>query len=284
MTHSKLLPAAIALIWMSGSVALAAPTTAPSADTAQQQLKNSPRHGEWVDVPMPGSDVKIRTWVVYPETKDKAPVVLVIHEIFGLSDWVRAVADQLAAEGFIAVAPDFLSGMGPNGGGTESLGDGVGQAIRKITPDEQVKRLDAVRDWALAQPSANGKSGSVGFCWGGSASFNYAAHQSKLNGAVVYYGTAPMKERAPDLDLLSNVPCPVLGNYGGADNRVTSTVEATRTSMLQLKKPYTANVYEGAGHGFLRQQNGQNGANQKAADQAWAATIEFFKKNLSESK
>jgi carboxymethylenebutenolidase len=262
-----------------------APTKLPaSADTAADVLKNSPRHGEWVDVPM--GDVKIKTWVVYPEVKEKAPVVIVIHEIFGMTDWVRAVSDQLAAEGFIAVAPDLLSGMGPNGGGTESLGNQVGQTIRKLDADEQGKRLDAVRNWAIAQPSASDKTATIGFCWGGGASFSYAVHQPKLNGAVVYYGTAPMKPREgnspPEVnkDLVAKVNCPVLGCYGGNDNRVTSTVEPTKAAMSELKKEYDPHVYVGAGHGFLRQQNGQDGANMKATEQAWTTTVEFLRKNM----
>src|SRR5438105_10177560 len=127
----------------------------PSGDAAADALKASTRHGEWVDIPIANSDAKIHTWVVYPERKDKAPVVLVIHEIFGMTDWVRSVADALAAEGFIAVAPDLLSGMGPGGGGTESFAaDGVRDAIRKLSGDEVVKRLNAVRDYAIALPSA----------------------------------------------------------------------------------------------------------------------------------
>ncbi|HSV15366.1 MAG TPA: dienelactone hydrolase family protein, partial [Tepidisphaeraceae bacterium] len=119
-------------------------TSPPSAATAEKVLKDSPRHGEWVDVPMPGSEVKLHSWIVYPERSDKAPVVIVIHEIFGMSDWVRATTDQLAAEGFIAVAPDLLSGFGPNGGGTESFNDrDVRQAIMKLSPDEVAKDLDA---------------------------------------------------------------------------------------------------------------------------------------------
>ncbi len=245
---------------------------APSADTAAAALKNSPRHGEWVDVPM--GDVKIKTWVVYPEVKDKAPVVIVIHEIFGMTDWVRSVADQLAAEGFIAVAPDLLSGMGPDGGGTESLGNNVGKTISKLTAEDQAKRIDAVRDYALAQPSATDKSATIGFCWGGGASFAYATHQPKLNAAVVYYGTPPKK------DDLAKITCPVLGCYGGNDARISATVEPTKSTMAELKKDYTPNIYDGAGHGFLRQQSGQNGANLKATQQAWPTTIEFLKKNL----
>src|ERR1700761_6315384 len=136
----------------------------PSGDDglAAKALAASPRHGEWVDVPIPGGDLKLHTWVVYPERHDKAPVVIVIHEIFGMTDWVRGVTDQLAAEGYIAIAPDLLSGFGPDGGGTESLGANVGATFRKLTPTEQAKRLDAVRGYAVALPSATGKVGTIG--------------------------------------------------------------------------------------------------------------------------
>jgi carboxymethylenebutenolidase len=243
-----------------------------SAETAQQALKDSPRHGEWVDVPI--GDAKVHTWVVYPERKEKAPVVIVIHEIYGMTDWVRAVADQLAADGFIAVAPDLLSGKGPGGGGTEAFkADDVKGAIQKLDKNEVVSRLNAVRDHALAYPSASGKSASIGFCWGGAASFNYAANQPKLNAAVVYYGTAPQKES------LEKIECPVLGLYAQDDARVTATLEATTQTMAELKKSYTPHVYDGAGHGFLRQQTGRD-ANLKASQKAWPETIQFLKKHL----
>jgi carboxymethylenebutenolidase len=246
----------------------------PAAEGAEAALKNSPRHGEWVDIQMPGSDTKIKTWIVHPERADKAPVVLVIHEIFGMQDWVRAVADDLAANGFIAVAPDFLSGKGPNGGGTESLGNNVGQSIRTIDAAAQAKILDAVRDYAIKLPNATDKTATIGFCWGGGVSFSYAVHQPKLNAAVVYYGSPPATEQ------LAKVNAPVLGNYGGNDARITQTVEPTKKALEALKKTYEPHVYEGAGHGFLRQQSGQNGANQKAANEAWPTTIAFLKKNL----
>jgi len=253
------------------SLALAADP--PSSDTAAKQLSDSPRHGEWADVPM--GDAKIESWVVYPETKDKAPVVIVIHEIFGESDWIRSVADALAAEGYIAIAPDLLSGKGPNGGGTDSFEKNkVQEAIRGLSKEEVVQRLSAVREYALALPSANGKSATIGFCWGGGASFNYAANQPKLNAAVVYYGTPP------DKDAMAKIACPVAGFYGGDDARVTSTVEPTAKTMDERKKPYTHHVFDGAGHGFLLQQTGRNGANEKAAKEAWSETIAFLKKNL----
>ena len=257
-------------------------TIPPSDKTAADALKNSPRHGEWVDIEMPGSEVKLKTWVVYPESKAKAPVVLVIHEIFGLTDWVRGVADQLAADGFIALAPDLLSGMGPGGGGTEALGDSVRETIRKLTPDDVSTRLNAVRDYGLKLPAARAdKSACIGFCWGGSASFNYAVRQPKLSAAVVYYGTGPMIDGKPHAEAMGKIACPVLGCYGGDDARVTSTVEPTAAAMAELKKTYTHREYEAAGHGFLRQSSAdqRDGANLKAAQAAWKETIEFLHAN-----
>jgi carboxymethylenebutenolidase len=276
MMRTILLVAAIILRTFSTGLAADAPDvkTPPSAATAAAALANSPRHGEWVQVPLPGSDVKIDTWVVYPERPDKAPVVLVIHEIFGMSDWVRAAADELAAEGFIAVAPDFLSGKGPGGGGTESLGDQVGRTIMMLTVDDDTRILNAVRDYALALPSATDKCGCIGFCWGGGTSFSYATQQPKLNAAVVCYGPPPPAAAMAD------IACPVLGLYGGDDARITSTVEATTRTMADLKKSYEPHVFDGAGHAFFRQQDAHEGANLQAARQGWDLAIAFLKANL----
>lgn len=255
------------------------PTTLPAAGDdglAAKALADSPRHGEWNDIPIEGSDVKLHTWVVYPERPDKAPIVIVIHEIFGMSDWVRAVTDQLAAEGYIAVAPDLLSGFGPNGGGTDSLGNDVRSAFGKLTLEEQFKRLDAVRDFALKFPSATDKVACIGFCWGGGASFAYATHQPTLKAAVVFYGPPP------DSKAMANIACPILGLYGGDDARISATVPATIKTMTDLSKSYSPHVFPGAGHGFLRQQNLRNGANLKAAQQGWSEAIEFLRKNLEQ--
>jgi carboxymethylenebutenolidase len=247
----------------------------PDADHAKESLAKSPRHGEWVDVKL-ADGTKVVTWVVYPEKKEKAGVVIVVHEIFGLSDWVRGVTDQLASEGFIAIAPDLLSGMGPNGGGTQALGEEATKVIRNLTPEAVVVRLDAVRAYALGLPAANGKVGSVGFCWGGAASFNYATAQPKLNAAVVFYGTSPS-----DAAAYAKISAPVLGHYGGDDARVNATIPTAEDEMKKLGKSYTAKTYEGAGHGFMRQQDGRGGANLKAAQQAWPATVAFFRELLN---
>ena len=265
-----------------GAEPAAAPTSAvalpPTEQTARSTLNASPRHGEWVDVQRPGSDVPISTWVVYPERSDSAPVVLVIHEIYGLTDWIRGVADQFAAKGFIAVAPDLLSGMGPDGGGTASLGEGdnVVATIRTLEPDERTRRLNAVRTYALDIPAGNGRLGSVGFCWGGGASFAYAVDQPDLNAAVVYYGASPAE--APDY---ARINAPVLGLYGADDARVNATIPRAEEAMADGGKSYEPNLYDGAGHGFLRAQEDRDGANRRATEQAWPRTVQFFREHLA---
>jgi carboxymethylenebutenolidase len=243
---------------------------------ALDQLKSSPRKSEWVDIK--GSNgTPIKSFVVYPERRDKAPVVIVIQEIFGLTDWIRGVTDQLAKEGFIAIAPDFMSGMGANKGGSAELGEqGATREIGKLTDDDKVRILNDVRTYALAIPSANGKLGTVGFCWGGGTSFLYAIKQPALNAAVSYYGPMPSDPAA-----FATVKTPVLGLYGGNDNRVNANIETTRSGMAAAKAEYEPHIFEGAGHGFLRQQNGSANApgNMKAAEQAWPLTIEFLKQH-----
>lgn len=236
----------------------------PSDKTAKEALDKSPRHGEFIEAPLAGSDVKIKCFVAYPETKDKAPVVIVIHEIFGMTDWVNSIADAIAAEGFIAIAPDLISGMD---GATESPRETIG----KLTEEETIKRLDAVRDYAVALPAANGKSACIGFCYGGRTSFLYATAQPKLDAAVVYYGNGPAPEK------ISSITAPVLGNYGGDDARVNATILDTEAKMKEANKSFEYTIYEGAGHGFLRQQDGRDGANLKASQEAWPKTIAFLK-------
>jgi carboxymethylenebutenolidase len=269
----NLLAAMLVTLAAFGSRAFALP---PGEADAKATLEKSPRHGEWVEVQIPGRATPLKCFVVYPERKEKAGVVIVIHEIFGLTDWIRSVTDQLAADGFIAIAPDLLSGHGPNGGGTDSLGsrDDVTKAIRSLKPDEVNASLDAVRDYAAKLPASNGKTATIGFCWGGSTSFAYAVHQPALNAAVVYYGTSPKNEE------LAKITAPVIGFYGGDDARVNATVSPAEAEMKNLGKTYEPHTYDGAGHGFLRQQDGRNGANQKAAEQAWPATIDFLRKHF----
>lgn len=248
----------------------------PGNEQAKPRLNTSPRHGEWIDVKVPGSDQPVKTWIVYPERSTRAPVVIVIHEIYGLTDWIRSVADQIAADGFIALAPDVLSGKGPDGGDTDSFGsrDAVVGAMRKLSREEVTTRLNAIRDYGIKLPAATEKFGSIGFCWGGSTSFAYATAQPELNAAVVYYGSAPAAAG------LGKINAPVLGFYGGDDARVNAGIPAAETGMKDLGKSYEHHIYEGAGHGFLRAQDDRDGANMRATQLAWPRTVAFFRQHL----
>lgn len=248
----------------------------PGEADAKAALNASPRHGEFVDVAIPGDATKLRTWVSYPERSSKAGTVLIIHEIFGLSDWIRGVADQLAAEGFIAIAPDLVSGLGPGGGGTDSAAsrDDVVKMVHSLTPQMTRARLNAARAYAASIPAANGKIATLGFCWGGGESFRYAANQPPPDAAVVFYGVSP------DSVTLPLVKAPVLGNYGGDDARVDATIPPARAVLEKMGRVYEPHLYEGAGHGFLRAQGDRDGANLKATREAWPRTIAFLKKHL----
>jgi len=257
----------------SPSVSVPANQSLPAdAAGARARLASSPRHGEWVSYKS-GAD-SIRAWLVYPQRKDKAPVVVVIHEIYGLTPWVRAVADQLAEAGYIAIAPDLLTMKGlPNA--TDSVpSDLATAAIRTLGMDEVQRYLDASASYAMSLPSAQKKYGIVGFCWGGGASFQHAVHSPSLAASVVYYGVSPATES------LASIRAPVLGLYGGSDARVGATVPPADSAMKALGKTFTHHSYEGAAHGFLRQQSGQAGANLTATQQAWPATIAWFRRYL----
>jgi carboxymethylenebutenolidase len=254
--------------------ALAAQALPPDEAGALPALNKSPRHAEWVSVDAGGGD-KLSLWVVYPEVPNKAPVVLVVHEIFGLSDWARSVADSLAAEGFIAVAPDLLSGKGPGGKGSSSMTVDQARTVNSaLELGEVYRRLDAAAKYATALPSANGKFGIVGFCWGGGVSFGYATKQPTLGASVVFYGVPPASKD------MAAISAPALGFYGGDDARITSTVAGTAQDMKGLGKSYESAIFDGAGHAFMRQQDGKAGANLKAAQAAWPRTIRFLKSSL----
>jgi carboxymethylenebutenolidase len=237
---------------------------AKAQDWAKATLAKSPRHSEWVKVTHDGRTVD--TYVVYPESKDKRPVVLIIHEIFGMSDWVEDLADQVAAAGYIAVAPDLLSGMGPNGGRSSSFADGkTMEAVSNLNPDQVTADLNAAADYGLKLPATNGKLFVGGFCWGGSQTFRFATNRPDLKAAFVFYGGAPSK------DALANIKAPVYGFYAGNDARIDATLPDTKEQMKALGKPYDPVVYDGAGHGFMRagEAPDANDANKKARTEAW---------------
>lgn len=236
-------------------------------DWAKARLAKSPRHQEYVNVKH--DDREVNCFVVYPEVSNKATAVIVIHEIFGLTDWARSVTDELAAAGYIAIAPDLLWGSGPNGTGTEELiksGANVGQAIRQLPPEQITADLNAVADYVAKLPACNGKVVVGGFCWGGGQSFRFATNNKHLKAAFAFYGTAPT-----DSSDLERINCPVYGFYGGNDARVSATVPKTTEMMKAADKKYEPVIYEGAGHGFMRagESADASAANKKARDEAW---------------
>jgi carboxymethylenebutenolidase len=234
-------------------------------DWAVAKLNKSPRHREWVTVKHDGRSVE--TFIAYPESKNKTPVVLVIHEIFGMTDWVQDLADQVAEAGYIAVAPDLLSGMGPNGGRTTSFAPNtVMEAIAKLNPDQITADLNAAADYGLKLPASNGKLYVAGFCWGGGQTFRFATNRPDLAAAFVFYGPPP------DKDAMARIKAPVYGFYAGNDARIGATVPDTIANMKALGKTYEPVTYEGAGHGFMRAGEAPDAseANKKAREEAWA--------------
>lgn len=248
--------------------------TANAQEWAKARLEKSPRHHEWVKVKHDGREVNC--YITYPEVKDKAPVIIVIHEIFGLTDWARGVTDQLAEAGYIAIAPDLISGMAPGGGGTAELGssDSATKLVSGLPPAQVTADLSAVADYASRLPAANGKIAVVGFCWGGGQSFRYATNNRELKAAFVFYGTPP------DEADIARINCPVYGFYAGNDARVTKTVPKATELMKENKKIYEPVIYEGAGHGFMRAGEAPDAspANKKARDEAWVRLKDLLKK------
>ncbi len=256
----------------------AAPTMRSTSQAwAKQAVAQSPRHHEWVKVQ--SGNRAVSAFVVYPEVQTKAPSVVVIHEIFGMSDWVQMLADEVAAAGAIAIAPDLLSGMAPNGGGTDAFGEGtaVGKAIRDLPPDQVTADLHAVADYVAKLPAANGRVAVAGFCWGGSQSFRFATNRPTLAAAFVFYGSGP--QAAEDI---ARINAPVYGFYAGNDARIGATVPKTQEQMQSAGKTYDLVTYEGAGHGFMRAGDARPPApdadpkaqeayagNRKARDAAW---------------
>ncbi|MEO6848663.1 MAG: dienelactone hydrolase family protein [Chthoniobacterales bacterium] len=239
------------------SILILSTFAASAQDDAKTRLEKSPRHGEWVE--FSSGSRKIKAFVVYPQTKNKATVVLVIHEIFGLTDWIRGVCDQLAEAGYIAIAPDMLSGP------THQEGDEARKAISELKPEQIESELNATADYAMKLPAANGKLAVAGFCWGGGQAFLFAEENAQLKASFVFYGAAP-----PSADM-SKISGPVYAFYGENDARITTTVPDTEKAMKAAGKTYDPVIYSGAGHGFMRLGEAADAppANRKAMQDSW---------------
>lgn len=254
------------------AVALVFAQISLAQEWAKKHVDASPRHLEWVAIKYGARTVN--AFVAYPEVNKKVPVIVMIHEIFGMSDWAMMMADQLAEAGYIVVAPDFLSGMGPNGGGTSSLEPGdIRTAMSALTPDQIDADLDAACDFAKRIPSGNGKVVVGGFCWGGQQTFRFATKRQDLTAALVFYGPGPTDEEA-----LKRINCPVYGFYGGNDNRVNATIPEIERLMKANGKTYEPVIYESGGHGFMRAgvQPDASEGNAKARTAGWARLMEIL--------
>ncbi len=268
--------------------AACAASVVSAQDWAKARIEKSPRHLEWITVKH--GDREVGCYIGYPEVAKKAPAVLVIHEIFGLSDWARLMVDELAEAGYIAIAPDLLWGTGAKGGGTSELtSTEIGQKIGELTrnhADQITADLNAAADYVKMLDACNGKIAVIGFCWGGGQSFRYATNNKDLKAAFVCYGTGPT-----DAAAIARIACPVYGFYGGNDARVTSTTDKSAELMKAAGKTYERNIYEGAGHGFMRAGDAPPpdagaekksldayAANKKARDAAWVRIKEVLGK------
>jgi carboxymethylenebutenolidase len=270
----------------------------PSARTVAARLASSPRHGEWITVPYePGSKDSLIAWVVYPKTSNaKTPVVVVVHEIFGLSTWVRGVADQVAAEGFIAVAPDLLSKLRGKPSADSLTTDSAGKLARIASIADRNLGIAAVAKWAMSQPSAAPRYSVIGYCWGGTTTWMETVNggTNGYSGGVAYYGT-PQTAQGALRDSLTKIRMPIMLLSGSKDARIGAAMPGIDSAMKALNKWYYGKNYEGAIHGFLRAQddpratrqneteadvNAERQANLAATKDAWPRTVEFLKKNL----
>ena len=219
--------------------------TLPSVEGAVDRLNDSPRHQEWVTIP--SHDKTLKAFLVYPEVNHPVATVIVIHENRGLTDWVRTVADRLAEAGYLAIAPDLLSGKGPNGGGTADFesSDAARNTLYDLDPAQVMADLNAVADFMKAQRFGNGVLMTGGFCWGGSQSFRFATERDDLAAAFVFYGSPPGGG-------FEAIECPVYGFYGGDDNRINGTIPLAEDVMAGQNKIYEPQIYHRAGHAYMR--------------------------------
>lgn len=238
------------------------------------KLSQSPRHQEWVDFTRDNGSV-LKAFVVYPESNTSTKAVILIHENLGLNDWARTFSDELAAQGFLVIAPDLISNTVEGIHKTTDFenSDKAREAIYALQQEQVTKDLDMVYSHLINEPSSNGKVSVVGFCWGGSQSFNYATQNPNLESIMVYYGTAPK-----DLSTLKNIKSPVYGFYGGADNRVNATIPDTEKTMKEYGNLYSFDIYEGAGHAFMRRGAEEAyGPNTMAYEKSWKKLVALLK-------
>ncbi|HSA56554.1 MAG TPA: dienelactone hydrolase family protein [Gemmatimonadaceae bacterium] len=277
-----------------------------SARTAAARLQASPRHAEWVKIALePGSADSIMAWIVYPATSARAPVVVVVHEIFGLQTWVRGVADQVAADGFIAIAPDFLSRVRGGPSSVELSADSARRLIGGVNVAERNRVIAAAANYAMMQPAAAQKYAVIGYCWGGTTTWGHAVNGGVrgFSGGVAFYGSpytsggsrataaAPAVPATVTADSLAKVGMPMMLLNGDKDTRIGAMMPAIDSIMRAHGKTYSGVNYPGAVHGFLRAQDdpkeqrdeAEEQANLSASRDGWRRTIEFLKRHLADN-
>lgn len=253
---------------------LAVPALAdvPKAMTPDARLEKSGRHHEFVGLKTDEGQ-PVKAFVVFPEVNKPVPAVVVIHENRGLNDWARSFADQVAEAGYLAIAPDMLTGKGPDGGDTASFetSDDARTAIYKLDQAEVTAAVDAAVQYASKQKAANGKVVVVGFCWGGGQAFRAATNED-INAACVFYGSAPTP------DVMQEMVAPVYGFYGGNDFRITGDVPKVSEQMKEADKTFKPVTYKEAGHGFMRsgEEAQPEAANEKGRNEAWQRLLEVL--------
>jgi carboxymethylenebutenolidase len=287
--HSSHMTEASPVVRQSGTDAIGLPA---SNAASPARVAASPRRGEWVKVPFDaGSKDTIMAWIVYPSNaRAKAPVVVIVHDIGGLSVWARGVADEAAAEGFIGVSPDFTSRLRGTRSSVDLPRDSAGKLMAMVNSDERSRIISAVAKYAMSRPNAEQRYGVIGYCWGGGTAFMHAVNggASGFSGAVAYYGLPYMNGAVPIADSLAKIKVPVMLFNGGKDARIGAAMPAVDSAMKRLGKTYTSTNYDGATHGFMRSQDdpkatrdlAEEAANLAATKDAWPRTMVFLKRNL----
>src|ERR1700694_3767548 len=221
-------------------------------------------HAEYVK--FLSGNITVTAYLAYPERPQPAPAVIVIHEIFGLSDFVRQTTEQLARDGFVAIAPDLLSRRG----GTPASPDSARRLIASLPPDSVTADLDAARAYLKTLRAVRADAiGVIGFCWGGGQSFRYATNTPDLKAFVVCYGPTPPAED------LARIRAKGLGVYAENDARINASLADAVAALRAAGKDYQYTIYPGVGHGFLRARE-----KPEVADSAWSAIIRFFRTQL----
>jgi len=222
-----------------------------------------------------GKKGAVAAYLARPVKAGKYPAIVAIHENAGLSDHIRDIARRLAKEGYVVLAPDYLSRLG----GTKLVtpkGTGISN-IREMVPwpvitEDTVSGFDYLK--VLPDVRAD-KLGLIGFCWGGEMAFAAATQIPSLDAAVIFYGRSPNP-----LDLVKNIRAPILANYGEKDEGITKGVSGTAAAMKKYNKVYDYKIFSGAQHAFNNDTNSSR-YHPEAAKEAWARTLAFLKKNLN---